>query len=356
MINIDDPSKLEEFDKGKMFTSIRNIPDQMEQAWNEVDKLEIPKSYSEIENIVFCGMGGSALGGRIIDSLTTSTIRVPFEIFTEYNLPNYVNNKTLVILSSYSGNTEETLNCAHEAVNKNAKIIGITTGGKLADFLDKQKLLSYVFIPKSNISNQPRMALGYSVAGVLKFLTKLGLYDLNIEDFYEICTFARKRILTYDTLVKTDENMSKKLASKFYHKSVILISSEFLYGVTHAVKNQINENSKTFSAIFDIPEINHHLMEGLRFPNKLREVIKFLFISSDIYKSRISKVHKITKDVIEKNGYEVVTFNPEGNIKSHQIIDTLIFGAFFAIYLAFLYEIDPTPIPWVDYFKEELSK
>src|SRR3990172_9839184 len=246
MINIDDPSKLEEFDKGKMFTSIRNIPDQMEQAWNEVDKLEIPKSYSEIENIVFCGMGGSALGGRIIDSLTTSTIRVPFEIFTEYNLPNYVNNKTLVVLSSYSGNTEETLNCAHEAVNKNAKIIGITTGGKLADFLDKQKLLSYVFIPKSNISNQPRMALGYSVAGVLKFLTKLGLYDLNNEDFYEICTFARKRILTYDTVVKTDENISKKLAGNFYHKSVILISSGFLYGVTHAIKNQIKENTKKF--------------------------------------------------------------------------------------------------------------
>jgi glucose/mannose-6-phosphate isomerase len=356
VINLDDITKLEEFDTGKMFTSIRNIPDQMEQAWTEVDRLEIPKSYSAIENIVFCGMGGSALGGRIIDSLTTSTIRVPFEIFTEYNLPNYVNNKTLVILSSYSGNTEETINCAHEALNKNALVVGITTGGKLSEFLERNKLPRYLYEPKSNISNQPRMALGYSVASVLKLLSKIGIYDLDNQEFFEICTHARQRINAYDTLVKTDENVAKMLSTGFFHKSVILISSEFLYGVTHAVKNQINENSKTFSALFDIPEINHHLMEGLKFPEKLREITKFLFITSDLYKLRILKIHQITKSVIEKNGFDVLTFKPEGKTKSNQIIDTLIFGSFFAVYLAFLYGIDPIPIPWVDYFKQELSK
>jgi glucose/mannose-6-phosphate isomerase len=116
MINLDNQAEIEKFDKGKILASIRLLPDQMEQAWEEVKKLEIPKACFLANNVVIAGMGGSALGGRIVDSLIADRARIPIEVFTQYDLPNYVNEKTLVIANSYSGNTEETVSMAKQAI------------------------------------------------------------------------------------------------------------------------------------------------------------------------------------------------------------------------------------------------
>ena len=128
MNNLDNVEAFERYDKGKILATIRLLPDQIEQAWENLKDIQIPKDYHDVENVVICGMGGSALGGRIVDSLMANRVFVPIEVFTEYDIPNYVNSRSLVILTSYSGNTEETLNAAHEAINKKAKIFGITTG------------------------------------------------------------------------------------------------------------------------------------------------------------------------------------------------------------------------------------
>src|SRR3989344_4979425 len=108
--------------------TIRCYPLQLKQSWDEISSMYVPDDYKNIENIVFCGMGGSALGARIVDSYALDQLRVPLEIFNEYKLPGYANEKSLVVVSSYSGSTEETLEVTNEALKKRAKIFGITTG------------------------------------------------------------------------------------------------------------------------------------------------------------------------------------------------------------------------------------
>ena len=356
MTNLDSQKEIEKLDTGKMLASIRMLPDQMEQAWEEIKNLDAPKACSLAKNVVICGMGGSALGGRIVDSLLVDRVRVPIEVFNQYDVPSYVNKESLVITSSYSGNTEETVSATKQALKKGAKVFGITTGGKLADLLKKENLPNYIFNPKANPSGQPRMALGYSIATTLAILAQCGFFHLTGKEFYQLVVDMRRFVKEYDNDIPTHQNLAKTLSHKLHRKAVILISAEHLVGVTHAFKNQLNENAKTFSTSFELPELNHHLLEGLKFPIKTRGLFHFLVFNSNLYDKKNQRRVKLTTDVIEKNGHEYSIFTPISKTKLSQIFEILTLGSFISFYLAVLYSIDPGKIPWVDYFKKELAK
>lgn len=356
MINLDWEKKIKKLDKGKVLQSIKRLPEQIEQSWQEVKKLNLPQACYLAKNIVISGMGGSSLGGRIIDSLITDRVRVPVEVFTEYHLPNYVSSQTLVIVSSYSGNTEEALSMAREALKKNAKIFVITTGGKLAEFLRKENLAGYILKPRANPSKQPRMGLGYSIAACLSILARcefLSIYDQDIQEAIETC---QKFIKEFGVQESEEKNLPKRMAKNLYGGIPVLIASEHLVGSAHTFKNQLNESSKTFSVLFDIPELNHHLMEGLRNPAPAKKFLNFLFLESKLYSPQIRKRYAVTKDVVEKNEIPFRTYLSRSDKKLEQIFEILVFGSFVSFYLAMLYNIDPLPIPWVDYFKQKLDQ
>lgn len=356
MLDLDSLAEIAKLDSGKILESIRALPDQFAQAWNEVGELTIPDQCRIAKNIIVCGMGGSALGGRVIDSLEFDRIRVPIETVTDYKVPNYVSSDTLVILSSYSGNTEETIWAGHEAYKKGAQIFGITTGGKLGQFLKENNLASYIFDPKHNPSGQPRMGLDYSIAALLAVLCQCDFIHVTEGDLKEITASLTEFIDAYDARVPESENQAKVLAKKLLGKAVAIVASDHLIGICHAFKNQLNENSKTFSMLFELPEANHHLMEGLRFPPKLREVIVFLFFESDKYSEEVQRRYPITTEVVERNGYPTATYTTIAKSRLSQIFEILVFGSYVSFYLAMLNEVDPTPIPWVDYFKQKLSE
>lgn len=356
MESLDSPKEIEKFDKGKILASIRLLPDQVEQAWQEITEIKHSYKRSNIDNVVICGMGGSALGGRIVNSLVMDRIKLPLQISTEYDIPNFVNSNTLVIGTSYSGNTEETLSAVRQASKMKARIFGITTGGKLAKFLKSEKFPAYIYKPLANPSEQPRMALGYSIAATLSLLNSFGFVSLPDDLPYEIASVVRKLVKEYDLDVSSHENLAKTIAKKIKNKIPVLIASEHLYGAAHAFKNQLNENAKAYSNIFDIPELNHHLMEGLKFPAKARELLYFVFYKSDLYRKELKKRYDITADVVSKNGYPYTIFSPITKTKITQVFETLTFGSFVSFYLAALHGVDPSKIPWVDYFKDQLAK
>lgn len=356
MVKIDDQEFIEKFDEGKILASIRMLPDQMEQAWNEVHEIDLPKSYFSISNVVICGMGGSALGGRIIDSLSFDRVRVPIEIFNQYSLPYYVNEKSLVLINSYSGNTEEAISMYEDAKKKRAHIFGIASGGKLKELFESEDTPSYIFDPRANPSNQPRMGLGYSIVSTIAFLTKGGFFHLSDDEFYRLIVTSRAMIKEFDIDIPSSKNIAKSIAEQIHGHALVLISSNHLSGVTHAMKNQINENSKTFSTKFELPELNHHLMEGLRFPTSLHGVLMFLMIHSDLYPKQIEKRYEITKDIIMQNKHKVITYTPRMSDKLSQIVEVLILGSFVSFYLSILNDVNPSEIPFVDYFKEQMKK
>jgi glucose/mannose-6-phosphate isomerase len=296
------------------------------------------------------------LGGRVVDSFVEKKIRAPIEVFTQYHVPNYVNKDTLVILSSYSGNTEEVLSCAYDVLKRGAKVIGLTTGGKLADLLSKEKKDFYLLEPTFNPSKMPRLAIGYSITAILAILKKLDYITLADEEFEQASKSLELYIKEFGPRSIETNNLAKKLALSFQNRIPIIVSSEHMYGIAHVFKNQLNETSKTFSNLFDIPELNHHLLEGLKYPAKSKEILKFFFVNSELYSDRVKKRYKITEDVVEKNGVSLSTYKLRSDTKLEQIFELLSLSSFISFYLAVLSETDPSVIPWVDYFKEKLSR
>lgn len=356
MQHLDDILSIGKLDSGKILESIKLFGNQMQQVWNDFSALDIPSSCKLAKNLVVSGMGGSALGGRVVDSFLLDRLRAPIEISTEYRLPSYVNKESLVIVSSYSGNTEETLSSFNDCLSRGATVFVISSGGELSKLAKENNVPAYIFTPTCNPSGQPRMGLGYSIAAILSLLAKCEFLNFSQDDFKSVLDFSNRLNSEFNERVNESQNTAKLIADKLQQRVPILVASEHLTGCIHAFKNQLNENSKTFSYNFDLPELNHHLMEGLKYPAKIREIFHFCFIESDLYSPRVRARYPVTKTVLDKNGFSYSSYKLTGGSKMLQVFEIIILGMYVSFYLAMLNGIDPAPIPWVDFFKDELKK
>lgn len=356
MQNLDDVAAMKTLDAVNVLGSIEQLGDQSRQAWDEVHAISFPDAYKKATAIVFSGMGGSALGAYVNKSLFWDTLAVPFEIVNDYHVPPYTGGHTLAILSTYSGTTEETLSCANEAVEKKAMVTGITTGAALGDMLKKHNAPAYVFSPKFNPSNQPRLGGGYSVVGLLAMLDVLGFVSVSETDIAEAEKVLALGNSKFGVAVPEADNKAKKLARAWDQKIPVIVSSRHLMHVGRVLRNQIHESAKSFSAYHDVPELNHHLMEGLTNPKVNKDLLRFLFLDSPLYEEKIQKRMTITKDVVTKQGIAIESFSPSGKSRIAQALECIQFGAYVNYYMAMMSDLDPSKIPWVDYFKAELVK
>lgn len=356
MNNLDDLTFTQKIDSANVLGSIQQLGDQCEHAWQEVSSLTFPDQYRKVKSIVFSGMGGSALGAYLVKSLFRDVLKVPFEIINDYHLPPYVTSETLVILGSYSGSTEETISCAKEALARKACVTGLTVGSDLGDFLNSNNFPYYKINPKYNPSNQPRLGTGYSVFGQIALLNSLQFLTISPEEISLTGRALAQGNQMYGMRQPTPQNRTKQLAQKLYGKIPIVVSAEFLGHVGRIVRNQIHETAKSYSDYHILPELNHHLMEGLTNPPTNKDLLAFLFLTSSLYSTQLQKRVKITKDVVLKQGIEVFEFSAQSTSKISQVFESVQFGAYVNYYMAMLYGVDPSKIPWVDYFKSELTK
>lgn len=353
---LDQTAKLQKVDPRGILASAGLFPEQVNQAWHEAAALRLPEKFSRALNVVVAGMGGSALGARIIDSLAFENLRLPLEIVGDYRLPAYVNRHSLVVVSSYSGNTEEALSCFREAQDKGAMIFVISADGRLSEMAVKTKTPAYLFSPKLNPSKQPRMGLGYSLAGELALFAKLGFISLDDPQMSEAINHLKARAGLFTENVSLAKNPAKKLAWALRGHAIGLVSAEHLTGGAHAFQNMLNENGKTLAVNFKLPEMNHHLLEGLSYPIGLRRGWLFLLIESPSYDMVIRNRYQITKSVLGKQGFEVLNWEVEGRTRLSQALDLILTAGFASAYLAVIRKTDPAPIPWVDLFKAEMEK
>jgi len=356
MADLDSPTEIKKLDSKNLAGSIEQLDNQCEQVFGEIANLQINPDFANAEKIVVCGMGGSALGADVIESLYFNELRVPLEIINDYHLPGYVDSHTLVILSSYSGTTEEVLAAYDDAKDKGAKILAITSGGDLGQKIRSGEVEGYIFDPKYNPSGQPRMGLGYSILSQVLILAKLGFLKFGQDDLNKILVAIRKANSQSNIDVATDNNPAKQIAKKFVNKIPFLFASEHLVGNIHVFANQLNENAKVLSSYFTLPEVDHHLIEGLPSTNEIHERVIFFFLKSNLYSPRVLKRYDITKTLAEKNGFETVIIEPQFTTKLEQVFEFLTLGSWVSFYLAMLYDRDPSPIPNVDFLKNELSK
>lgn len=356
MFRLNDTDALKKFNNSHLSDSIHGLDKQAEQVFDDLESFGFPNEYKSIKNIVVCGMGGSGLAMRIFQSLFAGQVQVPMELINGYLLPGYVNEDSLVMLCSYSGTTEEVLACAAEADKKKAKVAYFCAGGTLAETGLKNGWPGYSFEPKNNPSKQPRMGLGYAVTAQLVLFGKLGIIASERVDRDEIVSAIRNANIRFEENVPYENNQAKQVALEILDRQAAIVGAEHLRGSAWVMRNQIHENAKNYANAYFLPELNHHLLEGLGFPEGVFEKLYFVFLESENYQKRIKQRFEVTKKVLDKKNIEYATFAPDQKGVLGEVYEVLVFGSWVSYYLAYLNGIDPAPIPFVDFFKDELSK
>lgn len=209
-------------------------------------------NYSDIDNVIIGGLGGSGIGGRIARTLFMEKFKIPVEVYNEYFLPGYANNRTLVVLSSYSGQTEETLSMLSLAKERGCKIIVIASGGKLLDFSKTNNLPYYVV----ESGYQPRMALGYSLTTLLLILAEIS--KSNIQSDLEVAIDILKKNQTIKDEAKIAFNLFRSTANQKF----VVVADVFYEAVGIRFCQQIQENAKGESFVNVLPEANHNVIES----------------------------------------------------------------------------------------------
>jgi len=346
-------SAIAKIDTQKMLGTIEKLSAQIIEVLGSAKNFKLPVSYKKVKNVVVAGMGGSALPIRIIKSVYRSALKVPVEILNDYHLPGFVNKDTLVILSSYSGSTEEVLAVAKEAQKKKAKIVAIASGSNLAEMV-KKGMPGLIFTTLNNLCGQPRMGLGYAIIGQLLIFSRVGLINISNKDLYEVVKVVEKYNKLYG--VNTKENLAKRTAVLLKNRMMLIMAAEHLVGNAHAAANQMNENGKRLAVPFSLPELNHHLLEGMKFPTSNERGILTVIFNSNLYDARVLKRVAITRIILTQNNIAQVEYMLAEGKPLLQAFEALVFSSYLSYYSAILEGVDPTPILYVDFFKKQLKK
>lgn len=357
MKTLDDKKILNKYSKSKVDQTISYLPTQLSESFEEVSQIKLPKNYQSVKNIVVAGMGGSNLATEMVRSVYGNDMKIPFVLVRNYSLPSFVNSKTLVIISSYSGNTEEIVNCLKEARAKKAKIFAMASGGKIASSAKRYKLPLYKINSKDhNPGNQPRYGVGSQFGATLAVLNNLKLLKIKKSEISEASEYLYILDKALNADIPVDQNIAKGIAMDLFGSLPIIVSAEFLAANGHILNNQINESSKNLADYYEIPELNHHLMEGLKFPTPVTSKLKFLFFNSNLYSDRIAKRFDITQKVLKKQKIEFIDYAIDGDSKLLASLEILLLGSWVSYYMTILNGANPVNIPYVNWFKAELVK
>jgi glucose/mannose-6-phosphate isomerase len=323
-------------DKSNLKQIIIDYPNQLEigaQFAKEIN-LELKEKPS---NLVVCGMGGSALPGDFLKAyLKNIGVKLPVYVSLDYSLPHETNQNSLIFISSWSGNTEETVACFEEALRRKLDIVAFSESGKVEEIANKNKVAQVKY--KIDFPNfQPRYGTTYAFTAMNQVLTNLGLSD-RIDFLPKI-----------DSLQK--ENYGKTIAQKAKNKIPIIYSSEDFGFLAKTWKIKINENSKLPAFWNVFPALNHNEMVGFSKPPHQYFVL-ILKDSSDNPSTK--KRMDLTAELYKKRGLEVEMIEIEGATFLEKLLNTSVLGDWISYYLALENNQDPTPVDMVEEFKKLL--
>ena len=322
---------------------IADFTRHLRQAIEIGEAASIRNNAANVKNVLVTGLGGSGIGGTIIGSLIEKELSVPLLVNKDYFVPNWVNSGTLLIVCSYSGNTEETLNALKIAEEKGAHIIAITSGGKLLERA-KEKGYDHIQIPGGY---PPRAAFGLSFPQLFYVLNGIGI----ISDSFKSQLKSSIELLDADEL--NIQQASRELAEKLHNKIPVIYSSPTYEGTAVRFRQQINENSKMLCWHHVIPEMNHNELVG--WTSKNDDLAVVVFRAEDDY-FRTEKRIDITKEVAAKYTHNVFEVHAKGSNTVERTLYFIHFGDWVSWYLSEIKAIDATEVNVIDYLKGELSK
>jgi glucose/mannose-6-phosphate isomerase len=352
---LNDVEKIRTFDPDNMYNRIFDLPEQMEEAIRIAETWSIrTEDFTEVKNILVVGMGGSAIGGDLVRTLLSSKLVVPFEVCRNYVVPEYVDDETLVIASSYSGNTEETLSALDEALDRKAMVAAISTGGLLSD-VSSLNDFPMAILPTGL---QPRAALGYSFVPLLLFLERIGIIKKATADVREAIKQLKSEREKYIEDNPVEGNSAKQLAEKIHGRIPIIYSGPtYTDAVALRWKCQICENSKNLAFANQYPEFNHNELVGWsRTVENLKDRLIVIQLRDRDDHPQVIKRMKIVSELIAKLDIEVINVDSSGTTPLARMFSLIQRGDFVSYYLAVLNEFDPSPVEVIEALKKMLAK
>lgn len=348
---LDDLNAIRKLDPLGMGGDIASLPRQCREAWAAVQGLALPPDYALAENAVIAGMGGSAIGGALLQGIIAGECPVPLAVCRDYDLPAFVDERTLVIASSYSGNTEETLSAVRQARERGARILALTAGGALLRLAKEWSAPAYS-IP---FRGQPRAALGHSLIPLLGIAQKLGWVADKGADVAEAIAVMEEWAQEMNPAVPTAKNPAKQMAERLSGRIPFTYGAEHLAQVAVRWQGQFNENAKNFAGHGILPELCHNAVEGFGHPDGVGEPLTVFILRSERYHPRNGLRCDITSEILRKNGIVWEGVRPRGQSRLAEALSLIHLGDWVSYYLALLNGEDPTKIANIGHVKQRLA-
>jgi len=352
MVDLDDLLIYRKLDAAGMLSHLHQFPEQCRLAWEKVLKFDLPPEYNTVDKVVILGIGGSAIGGDMVRRLALAESKAPVWVHRDYGLPPLVDRNTLVVASSYSGNTEETLSAFTASLKTPAKKLAITAGGKLRQLVEKEG------IPVFNIDYRapPRAAFPHSFVPLVGIFQKLGLLGDKSADLKQALDILNKFAGELVETAPLASNPAKQLAARLWGHLVVIYGGEVLSEVARRWKNQFNENSKAWAFFELFPELNHNAVVGYDFPPEVRDRVFVVLLHSALFSPRSQLHYEATAKLLAESGVSKEVVEAVGETALAQVISLVLFGDYVSVYLAMLNETDPTPLGAVDFVKRYLAR
>jgi glucose/mannose-6-phosphate isomerase len=351
-MNLDDLEYFKKLDTLNMLAEIDGLPDQLQYAWDLGQAQPLPK-FGDIRAIVVSGLGGSAIGADLVAASVSSSLGIPMVVHRDYGLPAFAQGKhTLVICSSHSGNTEETLDSFESALKNKCKVMAICTGGELAKRAEEKKIPVWRF----DHGGQPRAAVGFSFGLLLSLLARLMLIPDPSADIAEAISAMKKSQEHLRADVPAANNPAKRYAGQLVGRWVTVMGAGILAPVARRWKGQVNEVAKAGANFEFLPEANHNTLAGTLNPSEvLNASTMTLFLNSPSDHPRNKLRSTFTRQIYMVEGMNTDAVDARGDSPLAHIWTLILFGDYMAYYLAMAYGVDPTPVEALVNFKKSMA-
>lgn len=346
---LDQPSDVKRIDQGNMIGLCERMPDFCKDALKRAEEVQI--HHRQPRNFVVAGMGGSAIGGELLKDWLYDRVSIPIEVCRDYTLPAYVDEKSLVVAISYSGETEETLNAFLQAVKRRCMVVSVSSGGHLQAFSKKLET-PHIPIPEGF---HPRAAIAYLFFPLVKIAEKVGVSKekSEVEEALKVLQEISKENAFESPL---ENNKAKKLATEVESTIPVFYGFRQYSAVARRLKCQFNENSKVPSKFDVLPELNHNEVVGWEAPNSLTKAFSAIFIRDSAEPPEIRQRIEITKQIVSPKVSKTLEIQAEGKQKLARMLSTMYVGDFASLYLALLRGVDPAPTETIAFLKQEMKK
>lgn len=350
-MDLDDVNRFRQLDEGDFYTHIRSLPDQVLHAWEEGQQHPLPDA-KDVQRVIIAGLGGSAIGGDLLAAYAAATCPLPIVVHRDYGLPGWATGpQTLVVASSHSGNTEETISSFEQARKNDCRLLVISTGGQLEEMARQTGTAHWKFVH----TGQPRAAVGWSFSLLLALAVRLGW----LADPTPNLEAAVREMKTQQTALERDvpvfENPAKRMAGQLVGRFVGVFGSGLLAVVARRWKGQLSEVSKAWAQFEALPEMDHNSLAGLVNPSELLERSAFIFLRSANDHPRNALRGELTRKAFMQEGLYTDVYQARGTDALANLWTALHFGDFVSYYLAMAYGSDPTEIDVMNELKAALK-